>query len=57
MTDLTKPESSHPIDTVNYAAVERRTAVLEVIRSAKKELAISLFAAMISPFWTPWRMR
>lgn len=43
MTDLTKPESSHPIDTVNYAAVERRTAVLEVIRSAKEELAISLF--------------
>lgn len=43
MTDLTKPESAHPIDEVQYAAAERRTAVLDIIRSAKEELAISLF--------------
>ncbi len=43
MTDLTKPESAHPIDEVKHAAAERRTAVLDIIRSAKEELAIALF--------------
>ena len=43
MTELTEQEFPERNETVVYAAGERRTAVLDVIRSAQEELAISLF--------------